>query len=53
MTQQLRSTRPANPMGSDSARMTYKQFLERDGIDNHVEWVDGELVMMAPISDEQ
>jgi Uma2 family endonuclease len=52
MTQQLRTTRPSKTTGHAPVRMTYRQFLERDGNDNHVEWVNGELVMMAPISDE-
>jgi Uma2 family endonuclease len=30
--------------------MTYEEFLERDG-DPHVEWVNGEAKVMAPISD--
>ena len=33
-------------------KISYEEFLRRDGEDNHVEWVDGEIVMMAPISDE-
>ena len=33
-------------------RMTYRQFLRHPWEDPHVEWVDGVVVMMAPISDE-
>ena len=33
-------------------KISYEAFLRRDGEENHVEWVDGEIVMMAPISDE-
>src|SRR5258708_285413 len=33
-------------------RMTYKQFLEWDGDNPHVEWGNGEVVPMTPISDE-
>lgn len=32
--------------------MTYDQFLQADGDEHHYEWVEGELVMMAPVSDE-
>jgi Uma2 family endonuclease len=32
--------------------MTYEQFLEWDFEDPHVEWVNGEVVMMAPVSGE-
>ena len=34
-----------------SRKMTYKEFLEWDGENQHVEWVDGEVVAMAPIGD--
>ena len=34
------------------APMTYLEFLERDGEDAHVEWVNGEVVEMAPVSNE-
>lgn len=32
--------------------MTYEQFLEWDGENQHVEWVDGKVVSMPPISGE-
>lgn len=32
-------------------RMTYEEFLNLDGENQHVEWVDGEVVPMPPISD--
>jgi Uma2 family endonuclease len=31
--------------------MTYEEFLEWDGDNPHVEWVNGEVIPMAPISD--
>lgn len=34
-----------------SRKMSYKEFLEWDGENQHVEWVDGEVVAMAPIGD--
>ena len=49
MTQQLEeipSTPPTPP------RMSYAQFLEWPHENPHVEWVDGEIVPMPPISDE-
>ncbi|MDB5305345.1 MAG: hypothetical protein JWM97_2894, partial [Phycisphaerales bacterium] len=33
------------------AKITYEEFLELPGDDHHVEWVDGEVVTMAPVSD--
>jgi Uma2 family endonuclease len=48
MTQQIRSNiarRPGPP-----PRMTYEEFLESEFEDSHVEWVDGEVLMMAPVS---
>ena len=47
-------TRAAHPRPPSLApvKISYEEFLRRDGEDNHVEWVDGEIVMMAPISDE-
>ena len=32
--------------------MTYEQFLEWDGENQHVEWVNGEVIPMPPVSDE-
>src|SRR5436305_5745716 len=47
-------TRAAHPRPPSPApaRISYQEFLRREREDNHVEWVDGEIVMMAPISDE-
>ncbi len=33
-----------------NARMSYEEFLEWDGENQHVEWVDGEVVPMPPIT---
>jgi len=40
--------------GNARPRMTYAQFLRWDGDDDdhHVEWVNGEVVPMAPVSNE-
>jgi Uma2 family endonuclease len=32
--------------------ITYEQFLEWDGENQHVEWVNGEVIPMAPVSNE-
>lgn len=32
--------------------MSYEQFLEWDGENQHVEWVNGEVIPMAPVSNE-
>ncbi len=50
MTRTLDTTpsRPAPLAGP----ITYEQFLEWDGEDQHVEWVNGEVIAMAPVSDE-
>jgi Uma2 family endonuclease len=32
-------------------RISYKEFLDWDGENQHVEWVDGEVIAMAPIGD--
>ena len=37
---------------ADPPRMSYAEFLEWDGGNPHVEWVDGEVVTMAPVSNE-
>jgi Uma2 family endonuclease len=52
MTQQVRAQRPSHPAALALPRMTYEEFLEWDFENPHVEWVDGEVVMMAPVSDE-
>ena len=52
MTQQLRPVTPHRPEWSNLPRMTYEQFLDWDFENRHVEWVDGEVVVMAPVSDE-
>ncbi|MBI2301818.1 MAG: Uma2 family endonuclease [Armatimonadetes bacterium] len=32
------------------AKLTFEEFLAWDGENQHVEWVDGEVVEMAPVS---
>ena len=50
MTQQVRGIEPGKPRRLDLPKMTYAQFLEWDFENPHVEWVNGEVVMMAPAS---
>jgi Uma2 family endonuclease len=52
MTQQVRGIASGKPPKLDLPKMTYAQFLEWDFENPHVEWVDGEVVMMAPVSGE-
>src|SRR5439155_5668639 len=42
MAQAIRAERPR--------KITYDEFLRWDGENQHVEWVDGEVVEMSPIS---
>ena len=37
---------------SPPAKMTYEEFLRWDGENQHVEWVDGKVVLMSPITME-
>jgi Uma2 family endonuclease len=50
MTQQVRPIASGKPQKLDLPKMTYAQFLEWDFENPHVEWVNGEVVMMAPVS---
>jgi Uma2 family endonuclease len=52
MTQQLRVKEREKPTPLALPPMTYEAFLEYDFENPHVEWVDGEVVMMAPVSGE-
>lgn len=52
MAQRLHTLRPTEAVATAPARMTYLEFLQHDWGERHVEWVDGEVSMMAPISDE-
>jgi len=52
MTQQLRVKEREKPTPLALPPMTYEAFLEYDFDNPHVEWVDGEVVMMAPVSGE-
>ena len=45
MTQELRSKSLA------PQKLTYEEFLQWDGENQHVEWVDGEVIPTAPVGD--
>jgi len=49
---QVESIPKQSPVEETRPRMSYAKFLEWDGGNPHVEWVNGEVVMMAPVSDE-
>lgn len=48
MTQQLEKLTDE----SRATKISYREFLRRDQDDAHVEWIDGKVVPMAPVSDE-
>jgi Uma2 family endonuclease len=50
MTQQVENGAP--PQVAAPNKITYEEFLNRTDENTHVEWVDGEVVDMAPIADE-
>ncbi len=47
---QVRSLNPRQAMRSPPRRMSYEEFLDWDGENQHVEWVDGKVVPMPPIT---
>lgn len=49
---QLKAPTPARRRARPVPAMTYEQFLEWDGENQHVEWVNGRVVSMPPISGE-
>ncbi len=51
MPQQLRNG-AASTLPIQQKRISYEEFLQTDLEDNHVEWVDGRIVPMAPVSNE-
>ncbi|HXE53028.1 MAG TPA: Uma2 family endonuclease [Tepidisphaeraceae bacterium] len=44
-------TQPVSVAASPSGKITYEEFLEWDGENQHVEWVNGRIVEMAPVGD--
>ena len=52
MTQQVRAIPSGKPRKLELPTMTYAQFLEWDFENPHVEWVNGGVLMMAPVSGE-
>src|SRR2546422_11334511 len=33
-----------------SRKMSYEEFLKWDGVNQHAEWVDGQMIFMSPVS---
>jgi Uma2 family endonuclease len=52
MLEQIKPVRKGSTIDEIRPRMTYAKFLEWDSGNPHVEWVKGEIVEMAPVSDE-
>jgi Uma2 family endonuclease len=52
MLRQIKSVAKAKPTPTDRPRMTYARFLDLDGENQHVEWVNGEVIEMPPVSDD-
>ena|ERR1051326_909240 len=51
MSQELKSHTPTPPVAPVSpARMTFAEFLEWTDEDTFAEWVDGEVIVMSPVS---
>ncbi len=49
----MSQTQVLNPVSPQPRRkVTYEEFLQGDWGTHHVEWVNGEVVMMAAVSDE-
>ena len=49
MTTTMQAAASASP--DTQAKISYEEFLERIDENSHVEWVDGEVIEMSPISD--
>lgn len=52
MTLQVAPTRTPDRSQRPRLYMSYAQFLKSDDVDPHAEWVNGEVLAMAPVSDE-
>jgi Uma2 family endonuclease len=52
MLEQIKPIRKGSRPDENRPRMTYAEFLEWDNGNPHVEWVKGEVVTMAPVSNE-
>src|SRR5690348_9431773 len=51
MAQELKIQTPTPPVTqAPPSRMTYEEFLEWADEDTWAEWVDGEVIMMSPVS---
>jgi Uma2 family endonuclease len=43
--------RDSVPTAKAPRKLTYEEFLEWDGENQHVEWVNGKVIEIAPIGD--
>src|SRR5438094_4349294 len=51
MAQELKTQTPTPPVSPmPPARMTFEEFLEWADEDTFAEWVDGEVIVMSPVS---
>ena len=50
MTQELKNDLVSPAGASSPPRMTYEEFLEWCDEDTYAEWVDGEVILMSPVS---
>src|SRR5438874_10983261 len=49
---QTTSVLTRNPQDPDSGKITYEDFLTYDWPNPHVEWVNGEVLVMPPVTDD-
>jgi len=50
MAQELKTQTPTPPVTSPPPRMTFEEFLEWSDEQTFAEWVDGEVIVMSPVS---
>jgi Uma2 family endonuclease len=52
MTEKILTAPMNRASASPVSEMTYEEFLRWEGENQHVEWVNGRMVLMSPVSDE-
>jgi Uma2 family endonuclease len=50
MADEIQTEPPAVSTETSAGRMTYEEFLNWPGDNHHVEWVDGRIVFMSPVT---
>ena len=48
----MTTTTETNTQAEPHTKISYEEFLELDGEDQHVEWVEGEIMPMSPVSNQ-